>query len=176
MVVYGEGAYTDPETGHAGPAGTARRGATCAPASTIPGTRKPGQSLSPRMVTEDAPLDPRNVYAASKLSQEHLAASWARSTGGSAIALRYHNVYGPRMPRDTPYAGVASLFRSALARGEAPRVFEDGAQRRSFIHVRDVAAANIAAARRCPPPARRDSAPTTSARTRSARSVMSPRR
>ena len=50
------------------------------------------------------------------------------------------------MPRDTPYAGVASLFRSALARGEAPRVFEDGAQRRSFIHVRDVAAANIAAA------------------------------
>jgi dTDP-L-rhamnose 4-epimerase len=49
------------------------------------------------------------------------------------------------MPRDTPYAGVASLFRSALARGEAPRVFEDGGQRRSFIHVRDVAAANIAA-------------------------------
>ncbi|BAS11204.1 dTDP-L-rhamnose 4-epimerase [Arthrobacter sp. Hiyo4] len=97
------------------------------------------------MITEEAPLDPRNVYAASKLSQEHLAAAWARSTGGSAIALRYHNVYGPRMPRDTPYAGVASLFRSALARGEAPRVFEDGRQRRSFIHVRDVAAANIAA-------------------------------
>jgi dTDP-L-rhamnose 4-epimerase len=50
------------------------------------------------------------------------------------------------MPRDTPYAGVASLFRSALARGQAPRVFEDGAQRRSFVHVRDVAAANILAA------------------------------
>jgi dTDP-L-rhamnose 4-epimerase len=52
-----------------------------------------------------------------------------------AVWRRYHNVYGPRMPRDTPYAGVASLFRSALARGQAPRVFEDGAQRRSFIHV-----------------------------------------
>ena len=67
------------------------------------------------------------------------------ATGGAAIALRYHNVYGPRMPRDTPYAGVASIFRSALERGEAPRVFEDGGQRRDFVHVGDVAAANVLA-------------------------------
>lgn len=99
----------------------------------------------PGLVGEDAPVDPRNVYATTKLTQEHLAASWARATGGSAVALRYHNVYGPGMPRDTPYAGVASFFRSALARGEAPRVFEDGGQRRDFVHVRDVAAANVAA-------------------------------
>jgi dTDP-L-rhamnose 4-epimerase len=46
------------------------------------------------------------------------------------------------MPRSTPYAGVASLFRSALERGEVPRVFEDGGQRRDFVHVRDVARAN----------------------------------
>ncbi len=145
MVVYGEGAYTDSETGllvRPGPRAEADLRAG------IYDPRNPvsGAILNPAMVTEDAPLDPRNVYAASKVSQEHLAAAWARSSGGAAIALRYHNVYGPRMPRDTPYAGVASLFRSALARGEAPRVFEDGAQRRSFIHVRDVAAANIAAA------------------------------
>ena len=145
MVVYGEGAYVHPTTGvlvRPGPRdeGDLRAG--------IYDPRDPetGAVLVTAMVTEGAALDPRNVYAASKLSQEHLAASWARSTGGSAVALRYHNVYGPRMPRDTPYAGVASLFRSALARGEAPRVFEDGGQRRSFIHVRDVAAANIAAA------------------------------
>ena len=62
--------------------------------------------------------------------------------GVTTTALRYHNVYGPRMPRDTPYAGVASIFRSARARGESPRVFEDGGQRRDFVHVSDVARAN----------------------------------
>ena len=95
-----------------------------------------------------ARLDPRNVYAASKLSQEHLAAAWARAPAGRAIALRYHNVYGPRMPETPPTPVSPPLFRSALARGEAPQVFEDGAQRRSFIHVRDIAAANIRSPRR----------------------------
>ena len=65
--------------------------------------------------------------------------------GGSVAALRYHNVYGPGMPRDTPYAGVASIFTSALRNGEAPRVFEDGRMRRDFVHVRDIAAATVAA-------------------------------
>ena len=60
-------------------------------------------------------------------------------------ALRHHNVYGPRMPRDTPYAGVASIFRSALAAGRAPQVFEDGGQLRDFVHVTDVARANVLA-------------------------------
>lgn len=59
--------------------------------------------------------------------------------------LRYHNVYGPRMPRDTPYSGVATLFRSALERGQAPQVLEDGRQRRDFVHVHDVATANMLA-------------------------------
>jgi dTDP-L-rhamnose 4-epimerase len=96
-------------------------------------------------VAELAPLDPRNAYAASKVAQEHLAATWARMTGGSAVALRYHNVYGPRMPRDTPYSGVAAIFRSALEGGRAPEVYEDGGQRRDFVHVRDVARANMCA-------------------------------
>ena len=64
------------------------------------------------------------------------------------MALRYHNVYGPRMPRDTPYAGVAAIFRSALAGGRAPQVFEDGAQLRDFVHVADVARANLLALER----------------------------
>jgi dTDP-L-rhamnose 4-epimerase len=96
-------------------------------------------------VGEEAPLDPRNAYAASKVAQEHLAASWARLTGGAAVGLRYHNVYGPRMPRDTPYSGVAAIFRSCLENGVPPRVFEDGGQRRDFVHVRDVARSNLLA-------------------------------
>ena len=90
-------------------------------------------------------LDPRNAYATSKVAQEHLAANWARLTGGTAVALRYHNVYGPRMPRGTPYSGVAAIFRSCLENGVAPRVFEDGGQRRDFVHVRDVAECNVLA-------------------------------
>ena len=74
-----------------------------------------------------------------------MRASTAARRACRSCALRYHNVYGPRMPRDTPYAGVASIFRSALAAGRAPRVFEDGAQRRDFVHVRDVARANVLA-------------------------------
>jgi dTDP-L-rhamnose 4-epimerase len=103
------------------------------------------RSLVPALVDEDAPLDPRNAYAISKLTQEHFAADWSRSTQSSVVALRYHNVYGPGMPRNTPYAGVAAIFLSALREGQAPRVFEDGGQRRDFVHVRDVAGATAAA-------------------------------
>jgi dTDP-L-rhamnose 4-epimerase len=96
-------------------------------------------------VEEAAPVDPRTVYAATKLHQEHLCGLWGRDAGAAVVALRYHNVYGPRMPQDTPYAGVASLFRSALASGRAPEVFEDGEQCRDFVHVWDVARANVLA-------------------------------
>ncbi|MBG6238747.1 dTDP-L-rhamnose 4-epimerase [Mycetocola sp. CAN_C7] len=141
MVVYGEGLYR-------GPAGLARpapRRVADLDAGRFDPLTDDGEPLAPELIGEDAPLDPRNVYATTKLSQEYLASSWARSTGAVVASLRYHNVYGPGMPQNTPYAGVASLFRSALQRGEAPRVFEDGGQRRDFVHVRDVASANIAA-------------------------------
>jgi dTDP-L-rhamnose 4-epimerase len=143
MVVYGEGRYSCAEHGDVAPG--PRRAADLAAGAFEPPCPRCGAPLRPGLVDETARPDPRNVYAATKLAQEHLAASFARVTGARVVALRYHNVYGPRMPRDTPYAGVASIFRSALARGEAPAVFEDGAQRRDFVHVRDVASANVAA-------------------------------
>ncbi|MFF4407691.1 NAD-dependent epimerase/dehydratase family protein [Streptomyces sp. NPDC001262] len=143
MVVYGEGRYDCPAHGPVRPGPREPRALEAGRFE--PPCPRCGRELTPGLVDEDAPLDPRNVYAATKVAQEHLAASWARATGGSAVALRYHNVYGPGMPRNTPYAGVASFFRSALARGEAPQVFEDGRQRRDFVHVRDVAKANVLA-------------------------------
>ncbi|MBS4102157.1 NAD-dependent epimerase/dehydratase family protein [Tsukamurella paurometabola] len=142
MVVYGDGAYVDADGRPVTPlprtvddlrAGRFER--------LLPG----GGTARWALTGEDAPIAPNGLYAASKAAQEFYAAAWARATGGSVTALRYHNVYGPRMPRDTPYAGVASIFRSALAAGRPPRVFEDGRQARDFVHVRDVAAANLRA-------------------------------
>ncbi len=143
MVVYGEGRYACAEHGVV-------RAPPRRPGDLDAGRFEPRcphceEPLRPEPVPEDAPLDPRNVYAATKVGQEHLCASFARETGVPYTALRYHNVYGPRMPRDTPYAGVASIFRSALASGGVPKVFEDGAQLRDFVHVRDVARANVLA-------------------------------
>ncbi len=143
MVVYGEGRYACTEHGVVRPPPRA-------PHDLDAGRFEPpcpvcGAPLDALAVPEDAPPDPRNVYAATKVAQEHLCAAFARETGAAVTALRYHNVYGPRMPRDTPYAGVASIFRSALAAGDVPRVFEDGGQRRDFVHVRDVARANLLA-------------------------------
>ena len=166
MVVYGEGRRPLPgaRRGHAGAAtGNAiwRRASSSRPA------RSAASRWRRRWSSENAPLDPRNAYASSKVAQEFYCSNWARVTGGSVAAMRYHNVYGPGMPRDTPYAGVAAIFTSALRRGEAPTVFEDGGQRRDFVHVRDVAAATV-------PPAKSIStacAPSMSARARRARSA-----
>lgn len=143
MVVYGEGAYACDRHGRVRP--SARGVADLTAGRFEPGCPRCGRALAWIRIDEDASLDPRSVYAATKLAQEHLSAAWARQTGGAVVALRYHNVYGPGMPKDTPYSGVAAIFRSALAGGRAPRVFEDGGQRRDFVHVRDVAEANLAA-------------------------------
>ena len=146
MVVYGEGIGRCAEHGPVTPGARLEsalaRGAFEAPCPQC------GRALAPDLVTEDCALDPRNGYAASKVGQEQFAAAWARATSGSVAALRFHNVYGPGMPRDTPYAGVAAVFASELRHGRAPRVFEDGGQRRDFVHVRDVADATVAALER----------------------------
>lgn len=143
MVVYGEGLGRCLEHGATTP------GPRTVPALTARQFEPPcphcGKPLETALVAEDTPFDPRNAYATSKAAQEFYASNWARATGGAVAAMRYHNVYGPGMPRDTPYAGVAAIFASALRRGEAPKVFEDGGQRRDFVHVRDVATATAQA-------------------------------
>jgi dTDP-L-rhamnose 4-epimerase len=146
MVVYGEGLGRCPEHGAITPG--PRTEAALAGGQFEPPCPQCGKPLETALVSEDTRFDPRNAYASSKVAQELYASNWARVTGGSVAALRYHNVYGPGMPRDTPYAGVAAIFTSALQRGEAPKVFEDGGQRRDFVHVRDVAAATVQACER----------------------------
>lgn len=143
MVVYGQGRYECGEHGLVDPLPRTRADLDAG----VFEHRCPacGEPVRWRLVDEEAPLRPRSLYAASKTAQEHYALAWAESTGGSVTALRYHNVYGPGMPRDTPYSGVAAIFRSALEAGDVPRVFEDGGQMRDFVHVDDVAAANVAA-------------------------------
>ncbi|OAP28398.1 dTDP-L-rhamnose 4-epimerase [Amycolatopsis sp. M39] len=145
MVVYGEGRYACAEHGVVPP--SPRQQSDVDAGRFEPACPHCGTELGWQLVPENAPLLPRSTYAATKLAQEHLAGAWARQTGGTVWALRYHNVYGPRMPQNTPYAGVASLFRSALERGEAPTVLEDGQQQRDFVHVDDVARANVLALR-----------------------------
>jgi dTDP-L-rhamnose 4-epimerase len=142
MVVYGQGRYDCAEHGPIDPLPRSRADLDAG----VFEHRCPvcGAMVSWQLVDEDAPLRPRSLYAASKTAQEHYALAWTDAAGSSVTALRYHNVYGPHMPRDTPYSGVAAIFRSELESGDVPRVFEDGGQMRDFVHVDDVAAANVA--------------------------------
>ena len=125
MVVYGEGRYACPEHGDVAPRTASRddldagrfdpRCPHCdgavAWAAQSPRTPRPAaQRATPCRRSPRSTTPTRGQ----------------RSRADGAIALRYHNVYGPDMPADTPYAGVAAIFRSALERGEAPPVFEDG--------------------------------------------------
>jgi dTDP-L-rhamnose 4-epimerase len=143
MVVYGEGRYRCAAHGEVVPRPRSAR--ELGDGRFDPPCPLCGGRATPAAIAESARLDPRSLYAATKVHQEHLCACFARESGATVTALRYHNVYGPRMPRDTPYAGVASIFASSLARGQAPQVFEDGRQLRDFVHVRDVARANVQA-------------------------------
>ncbi len=144
MVVYGEGRYRCESHGVVRPG--PRRVSDLDAGRFEPRCPVCDGEIVAESVPEDHWLDPRNVYATTKLAQEGLCNAFAREHPSATVtSLRYHNVYGPRMPRDTPYAGVASIFRSAYARGESPRVMEDGGQRRDFVHVTDVAHANVLA-------------------------------
>jgi dTDP-L-rhamnose 4-epimerase len=143
MVVYGDGRYACPTHDEQQP--RRRRRAELAEGRFEMLCPHCDQPMRWVLVDEDSSLRPRSSYAASKVAQEHYASAWAGQASAAVVALRYHNVYGPGMPRDTPYSGVAAIFRSAVEKGEAPRVFEDGAQMRDFVHVDDVATANALA-------------------------------
>ena len=129
--------------------GVVRPGRGAPPTSPPGGSSRRARAAASRWRRDRSPRTHRSTRATSTPRPSSRRSTSARPTrarpASTVTALRYHNVYGPRMPRDTPYAGVASIFRSRLAAGRAPRVFEDGGQRRDFVHVRDVARANVLA-------------------------------
>jgi dTDP-L-rhamnose 4-epimerase len=143
MVVYGDGLYECPGHGLVPPA--SREPDRLSAGDFDPRCPMCNGPITWAYVDEGSPFRPRTSYAASKVAQEHYAGAWCILQRGRTVALRYHNVYGPGLPANTPYSGVAAIFRSALERGEAPQVFEDGCQMRDFVHVDDVALANALA-------------------------------
>ena len=104
-----------------------------------------GQPLVPVATPEWKPPTLASVYAITKYVQERLTLTLAPAYGMEGVALRLFNVYGPGQALSNPYTGVLAIFASRVANNERPLVFEDGRQRRDFVHVDDVARAFLLA-------------------------------
>jgi dTDP-L-rhamnose 4-epimerase len=104
-----------------------------------------GRPLHPVRTPETKASALKSVYAIGKFVQERLTLTLTRQYGMSGVALRLWNAYGPGQALSNPYTGVLAIFAARIANGQAPMVFEDGQQRRDFVHVRDVARAFLLA-------------------------------
>jgi dTDP-L-rhamnose 4-epimerase len=98
-----------------------------------------GRPLIPLPTPESKQPSLSSVYALNKYAQERLCLMIGKAYGIPTAALRFFNVYGPRQALSNPYTGVLAIFAARLLNGRSPMVFEDGLQRRDFVHVHDVA-------------------------------------
>ncbi|HEY0183034.1 MAG TPA: NAD-dependent epimerase/dehydratase family protein [Rhodopila sp.] len=137
MSVYGEGRYRTPD---GTPVPAVRRG-TSRDASGWDPVLPDGTRLTPVPTDEAKEPDLASIYALTKYSQERSCMIIASAYGFDAVALRLFNVFGPGQALSNPYTGVLANFGARLLNGQRPIVFEDGQQRRDFVHVRDVAKA-----------------------------------
>jgi dTDP-L-rhamnose 4-epimerase len=144
MVVYGDGAYACKEHGVLGQ--VKRPMSRLANKSWEPVCPTCEQEVAPVATPEDHPQRPTSPYGISKHSQEWLSLVTGQAFGVPTIALRYLNTYGSRQALSNPYTGVIAIMLSRLLNGKPPTLFEDGQQLRDFIHVSDVAKANLCAA------------------------------
>lgn len=136
MSIYGEGAYRVPYTGKvvAPPLrGHAQLAARRWEVS------MGGEELVPIPTTEEKPLKPASIYAINKRDHEEMFLVVGRALQIPTVALRLFNAYGSRQALSNPYTGVAAIFISRLLNNESPLIFEDGKQKRDFVHVQDVA-------------------------------------
>ena len=143
MSIYGEGLYRT--AGGEVIADVTRP--TRAPAAGWDPVDAEEQPLLPMATPEWKRADLASVYALTKYTQERLTLTLAPAYGMQGVALRLFNVYGPGQALSNPYTGVLAIFASRLLHRERPMVFEDGEQRRDFVHVDDVAAAFMLALR-----------------------------
>jgi dTDP-L-rhamnose 4-epimerase len=100
-----------------------------------------GRTLKPVPTPEWKRPDLASVYALGKFVQERMTMLVASAYGIEGVCLRLFNVYGPGQALSNPYTGVLAIFASRLLNGQRPLIFEDGGQRRDFVHVGDVARA-----------------------------------
>jgi dTDP-L-rhamnose 4-epimerase len=100
-----------------------------------------GRPLSPVATPEWKRPNLASIYALNKYVQERTTHIMAAPYGIEGVCLRLFNVYGPGQALSNPYTGVLAIFASRLLNGQQPMIFEDGEQRRDFVHVSDVARA-----------------------------------
>lgn len=141
--VYGEGAYLCATHGEVHPA--ERDLAALKSGRFDPHCALCGQAMRAIPTTERAPVLPASVYAVTKLAQEQMIHAVGRATGISTVSLRYQNVYGAGQSLRNPYTGILSIFSREMLAGRSVEVFEDGEESRDFVHVDDVARANVLA-------------------------------
>ena len=94
-------------------------------------------------MTEDHPFNNRTLYGATKIAGEQFFRAIHEQHGLNYVGLRYMNVYGPRMDYKGTYVSVIMKVLDKIEAGEAPQIFGDGSQAYDFVHVDDVARANI---------------------------------
>jgi UDP-glucose 4-epimerase len=102
--------------------------------------------LTDKMCLETDTPDPLNPYSVSKLSGEYLMKMYYDLYNVQTVTLRYFNVYGPRQPKSGQYAPVMGIFLDQMRDGKSLTVVGDGRQTRDFIHVSDIALANLTVA------------------------------
>ncbi|RWO84820.1 SDR family NAD(P)-dependent oxidoreductase [Mesorhizobium sp.] len=138
MSVYGEGLYATPGGRRVD---NARRQASDVKSGQWNPLSAADESLSPLPTDEEKPVDLASIYALTKYAQERAVLIFGDAYGVDALALRLFNVFGAGQALSNPYTGVLANFASRLANGQRPMIFEDGEQKRDFVHVRDVARA-----------------------------------
>ncbi len=138
MSIYGEGLYVDSD-------GALIENARRLPRSSDDQGWDPvdvqGRPLKPIATPEWKHPDLASIYALNKYVQERTTHIMAPAYGMEGVCLRLFNVYGPSQALSNPYTGVLAIFASRLLNGQSPMIFEDGEQRRDFVHVTDVARA-----------------------------------